>query len=108
MNWFLLIIVLVCIFVSIFCLFMNPNRNLGSINNFENTVTFKEDILPLFREKDINSMKGKFDLSNYDDVKNNYEKIYEKLSTKEMPCDKPWSDTMINTFKQWIDQGLKP
>ena len=51
---------------------------------------FEDDIRPLFRSNDIESMSGLFDLSSYQDVRSNDEKIYEKLSNGSMPCDGAW------------------
>jgi hypothetical protein len=39
---------------------------------------FERDIRPLFRSKDIESMSGAFDLSSYEDVRNNADRIYQR------------------------------
>ncbi|CAH6421020.1 Hypothetical protein KVN_LOCUS104 [uncultured virus] len=80
---------------------------------FENIVSFNKDIKTLFKQIDIDSMKSdmvreerRIDLSNYDDVKKNSNKIYQALSNKVMPCYGNWNDEQIKLFKKWIDQGM--
>ena len=71
-------------------------------------VSFAQDIRPLFRDNDIDSMKdyGNFDLSQVGDVRANAANIYQRLMDKDMPCDQPWSDEQIALFKQWMDSGM--
>ena len=74
------------------------------------SVSYQSDIRPLFRFKDIPSMKinGGFDLSSYGDLVKDADGISQRLSAKEMPCDGPWSDEYIAFFKQWIADGKLP
>jgi len=44
------------------------------------------DIKPLFREKDRNSMIGRFDLWSYQDVRDNASGILAVLRSGTMPC----------------------
>ena len=53
---------------------------------------FATDIRPLFRDSDIEEMSFAFDLSDYDDVKNNADAINEGLSEGPIPCDGEWSE----------------
>jgi len=69
---------------------------------------FATNIRPLFRENDVTSMKFVFDLSKYEDVRDNADAIYSRLSDGTMPCDGPWPSNQVETFKAWIDQGKKP
>lgn len=72
-------------------------------------VSFEHDIKPLFRPKDVKSMKPfGFDLSKYEDVKARANRIYQRLKEKAMPCDGAWPDADIAKFKQWIDETMKP
>jgi len=72
-------------------------------------LSFAADIRPLFRDKDISSMKpGGIDLSSYEDVKKRIRDIYERLSAKEMPCDEPWGESKMGKLKMWIDSGMAP
>jgi hypothetical protein len=48
-------------------------------------------------------MIGWFDLS--EDVKENAESIYERLSDGTMPPDGEWPGEQIAKFKQWVDEG---
>jgi hypothetical protein len=71
-------------------------------------VSFERDIKPLFRSKDIQSMKKAFDLSSYEDVQTFSDRILEKLSAGAMPCDGPWPATQVDLFRRWIADGRKP
>jgi hypothetical protein len=70
--------------------------------------SFAQDIRPLFRDNDVESMQlfGDFDLSQVTDVRAHASKIYERLGAKDMPCDAPWSDRNIALFKAWMDSGM--
>jgi hypothetical protein len=76
----------------------------------ERAPRFAKDIGPLFRSRDIDHMKriAGFDLSRLEDVRKHVGMIFLRLSTKTMPPDRPWSDSRIAKFKQWMDGGMKP
>jgi hypothetical protein len=75
-----------------------------------NSVTWTNDIQGqgYFTATDIACMSDRFDLSSYDDVKQNAKAIYDQVSTKQMPKpdsgEPPWTDEMVNTFACWIKQ----
>jgi hypothetical protein len=69
---------------------------------------FAQDIRPLFRERDVNSMSFAFDLSSYDDVRGNAEAIYARLANGSMPCDGSWPPENVERFRSWIDNGSPP
>ena len=71
----------------------------------EQDVSFERDIRPLWRERDLKSMAFAFDLSSYDDVRNNAEAIYDRLASGTMPCDGAWPDDDVSRFRVWIDGG---
>ena len=72
-------------------------------------LSFSADIQPLFRIRDIESMKPfGIDLSSYEDVKKHAHDIYARLSAKEMPCDGPWSDNFMQKLKEWMESGMEP
>jgi hypothetical protein len=71
-------------------------------------VTYGQDIRPLFRDRDIQSMSFAFDLSSYDDVRANAEAIYERLAAGSMPCDSRWPAADVERFRTWIDNGSAP
>jgi ferritin-like protein len=73
-----------------------------------NPVTYEQDIRPLFRDRDIQSMSFAFDLSSYDDARANAEAIYEKLAAGSMPCDGRWPAEDVERFRTWIDNGSPP
>jgi hypothetical protein len=66
-------------------------------------VGFARDIRPLFREKDVGSMQGSFDLSSYDDVRANADGILARVSDGSMPCDGAWPQEQVDLFRQWVD-----
>jgi hypothetical protein len=72
------------------------------------STSFAKDIRPLFREKDINSMKKAFDLSSYDDVRSHADAILGRVSAGSMPCDGPWPQAQVELFRRWVEEGLKP
>jgi hypothetical protein len=74
----------------------------------EQDVSFERDIRPLWRERDVKSMTFAFDLSSYDDVRNNAEPIYDRLAAGTMPCDGAWPADDVNRFRAWIDGGSQP
>jgi hypothetical protein len=71
-------------------------------------LTYEQNIRPLFRDRDIQSMSFAFDLSSYDDVRANAEAIYEKLAAGSMPCDGAWDAEDVKRFRAWIDGGSPP
>jgi hypothetical protein len=73
-----------------------------------NDITYAQDIRPLFRDRDINSMSFAFDLSSYDDVRANAEAIHGKLAAGTMPCDGAWPAENVERFRTWMDNGTPP
>jgi hypothetical protein len=67
--------------------------------------SFEQDVRPLFRPQDVNAMDWAFDLSSYDDVKENAEDIYDRLANGTMPCDRAWPAEQVHLFRAWIDAG---
>jgi hypothetical protein len=49
-----------------------------------------------------------FDLSSYDDVRANAERIYRRLADGTMPCYGPWPADNVQRFRTWIDNGFAP
>ncbi len=70
--------------------------------------SFERDIRPLFRDKDRQRMEWAFDLWRYEDVKGNAPQILERLEEGDMPCDGGWPDDQIETFRRWMQEGMKP
>ena len=68
--------------------------------------SFATDIRPLFRDKDVQSMKSMFDLSRYQDVKDNADGILETVANGSMPCDQAWSPEQVSTLRAWISEGF--
>jgi hypothetical protein len=65
--------------------------------------SFERDNRPLFRSKDIESMSAAFDLSSYEDVRTNADRIYQCLANGSMPCDGAWPPEQVERFRGWID-----
>jgi hypothetical protein len=66
-------------------------------------ISFEQDIKPLFREGDRESMKWAFDLWSYDDVARNSDAILERLRAGTMPCDGAWPDEQVDLFQGWVE-----
>jgi hypothetical protein len=79
-------------------------------------VSFKNDILPLFTQIDIDHMAGYgVELDSYEwmRVPLNAQNVYVTVETKQMPPSRgggagPWSDDKVALFKAWMDGGYKP
>ena len=71
-------------------------------------VGFESEIRPLFRDKDIQSMSAKFDLSSYQDVRASAERILGALENGSMPCDGPWPADRVALFREWVAAGCPP
>jgi hypothetical protein len=72
--------------------------------------SFAADIGPLFRTKDVESMKRArgFDLSSYDDASTHADAIIERLQAGNMPCDGAWPSDKVSLFAKWISDGKQP
>jgi hypothetical protein len=71
----------------------------------DESISFEQQIKPLFREGDRESMKWAFDLWSRDDVARNGAAILERLRDGSMPCDEAWPDEQIAVFEAWLDAG---
>jgi hypothetical protein len=69
-------------------------------------LSFERDIRPLFRDEDVESMSGHFDLSSYEEVRDNAATIHERLADGSMPCDGSWPAENVERFGRWVDAGL--
>jgi hypothetical protein len=69
-------------------------------------VSFAEDIRPLFRPMDREPMAWSFDLSSYDEVKENAAAILERLRDGSMPCDGGWPQEQVERFQRWVETGM--
>jgi hypothetical protein len=68
-------------------------------------VSFAQDIRPLFRDKDRESMLSAFDLSQYADVAEHADAILGTVRSGKMPCDGTWPAAAVETFQRWITAG---
>jgi hypothetical protein len=71
-------------------------------------VSYEQDIKPLFRESDRESMLSSFDLWSYDDVKDKADAILGVLEAGSMPCDGAWPENQVEAFRAWIAAGTPP
>jgi hypothetical protein len=72
-------------------------------------VSFAADILPLFRDEDIECMKGMgVDLDDFAwmRVPANAQSVYGAVSGGTMPPDEPWAADRVARFKAWMDAGF--
>lgn len=74
--------------------------------------SFSNHISLMFRSMDIQHMRFKFDLTDYDDVRNSSEDILKSLKGLEgrrvMPPIEnggPWPEEWIALFERWITEG---
>ena len=71
--------------------------------------SFVTNIRPLFRAKDVESMKrAGLDLSSYDAVSGRAEAILDRLRGGSMPCDGAWPAEQVALFATWISDGKQP
>jgi hypothetical protein len=68
-------------------------------------ISFEQNVRPLFREQDRQSMKWAFDLWSHDDVAQNSDAILERLRSGTMPCDGAWPDEQVAVFADWMEAG---
>lgn len=68
--------------------------------------SFAADIQSLFRQSDVDAMLDWFDLSKYEDVKDNADLILERIEDGSMPCDGEWSAEQLALFRAWRDGGF--
>jgi hypothetical protein len=66
---------------------------------------FGQDVKPLFRDRDRDSMRFAFDLWSLDDVSTHADAILDQLEAGTMPCDGAWPAERIAVFRGWIDAG---
>jgi hypothetical protein len=69
--------------------------------------SFANDIRPLFREMDRNSMLKAFDLWSYDDVVQHRDAIIAHLADGSMPCDGPWPADQVQMLRTWVATGSR-
>lgn len=71
--------------------------------------SFAADIRPLFRDKDVESMKRMgLDLSSHDEVDAQADTILARLRAGDMPCDSAWPADRVSLFETWISEGKQP
>ena len=68
-------------------------------------LSFEQDIRPLFRTKDRDSMMAASDLFDYADVVDHPDAIVGSLRSGQMPCDGAWPAAKVEKLQQWIDTG---
>jgi hypothetical protein len=76
------------------------------VSAVDEPVSFEQDIKPLFRPEDHESMAWAFDLSSYDEVKDHAAAILERLREGSMPCDAEWPEEHVELFQQWTETGM--
>jgi hypothetical protein len=68
-------------------------------------VSFEEQIKPLFREFDRNSMLAVFDLWSVEDVRQRSDAILSQVTAGTMPCDGAWTEDKVDLFRRWVASG---
>ena len=73
----------------------------------ERTLSFTQDIKPLFGEGERYAMLFAFDLWNYHDVCKHAQAILERLTDGTMPFDREqWPEGKITQFRRWVEAGM--
>ncbi len=81
-----------------------------------NPTSYKQDIRPLFTDRDIQGMIKGFNLASYDEVKTHAAAIYDRIrgiGGAVMPPPPPrgegqWPQERIELFAKWIADGCQP
>jgi hypothetical protein len=92
----------------ILCAALSPPsepEDLPMLPRDDEPVRFEQDIKPLFRQLDQQSMGSHFDLWAYTDVSLHADAILARLRAGTMPCDGAWPDAQIEAFQRWVDAG---
>jgi hypothetical protein len=76
-----------------------------SVPPADEPVSFEQDVKPLFRERDHDSMRFAFDLWSHDDVSRHADAILGTVKTGAMPCDEAWSPEQVEIFERWVAGG---
>jgi hypothetical protein len=84
-------------------------------------VSFKNDVLPLFTQTDIDHMSQQDpavlldDYSYMSDATGNYananavlDQVRQHLMPPSWSNEQPWTDEMVDTFEQWMADGYQP
>jgi hypothetical protein len=71
-------------------------------------VHYASQIKPLFRTKDLQSMRRHFDLGSYEDVSAHADRILQRLRAGTMPCDGAWPRQQVELFERWVRGGKLP
>jgi len=74
----------------------------------DDPVKFAAQIKPLFRPKDLQSMRRHFDLGSYEDVSAHADRILQRLRAGTMPCDGAWPAQQVELFERWVRGGKLP
>lgn len=80
----------------------------GYASHPEEPPSFRSDIGPMFRERDIDAMQGisGFHLGTLEDVRAHASMILQRLEDGSMPCDGPWPRADVARFRAWIEGGM--
>ena len=76
-----------------------------SMQGPDRAVSFEQDIKPLFRSTDRESMTFAFDLWDVSDARSNADAILARLKAGTMPCDGHWSPETVELFGRWVATG---
>jgi len=73
----------------------------------DDSISFAQDIKPLFRAQDRESMTFAFDLWDVGDVRSHADAILGRLRDGTMPCYGAWPPDKVDLFRRWIASGKK-
>jgi hypothetical protein len=70
------------------------------------SLSFEDDIKPMFRKRDRESMQSHFDLWSYEDVTAHSGAILAAVAAGGMPCDGAWQQAQVDRLRHWIESGM--
>jgi hypothetical protein len=70
------------------------------------SLSFEDDIKPMFRQRDRESMQSHFDLWSYEDVTSHSDAILTAVAAGRMPCDGAWPQERVDQLRHWIESGM--
>jgi hypothetical protein len=85
--------------------FTTRHEEMPSMPGPDEPIGFEQHIKPLFRQRDRDSMRFRFDLWSLQDVSTNADAILHRLEAGTMPCDGAWPAERVAVFRRWIDVG---
>ena len=107
MNSYLTFIILLLVLAGLALLVSYHWQYKKRCRHAAGNASFAADVQPLFRQKDIDSMKEErgIDLSDYATAKELAPQILARLKEGSMPCDGAWPPEKVAILEKWMNTG---